>query len=93
MSLHNKTAVIYGAGGSLGGAMAKAFATAGAKVFLSGIRPGKVQMVADEINALGGNAEAAEVDALDEKVVNEHLASVVQKAGTVDISFNAAWNG
>ncbi|MBS1531670.1 MAG: SDR family oxidoreductase [Bacteroidetes bacterium] len=93
MSLHNKNAVIYGAGGSLGGAMAKAFAAAGAKVFLSGIRPGRVQMVTDEINDLGGYAEAAVVDALDEKAVDHHIASVVKKAGTVDISFNAAWNG
>lgn len=93
ISLQNKNAVIYGAGGSLGGAMAKAFAKAGAKVFLSGIHPDKVQKVADEINASGGYAEAAQLDALDEKAVNEHIASVVAKAGTVDISFNAAWNG
>jgi 3-oxoacyl-[acyl-carrier protein] reductase len=93
ISLQNKNAVIYGAGGSLGGAMAKAFAKAGAKVFLSGIHLDKVQQVADEINAFGGYAETAEVDALDEKAVNEHLAAVVQNAGTVDISFNTAWNG
>ncbi len=92
-SLQNKNAVIYGAGGSLGGAIAKAFAAAGAKVFLSGIHLDKVQKVADEINASGGYAEAAEVDALDEKAVNGHIASVAEKAETVDISFNAAWNG
>ena len=93
ISLQNKNAVIYGAGGSLGGAMAKAFAASGAKVFLTGIHVDKVQKVADEITASGGSAEAAQVDALDEKAVNDHIASVVQKAGTVDISFNAAWNG
>ena len=93
ISLQNKNAVIYGAGGSLGGAMAKAFAASGAKVFLTGIHLDRVQKVADEINASGGYAEAAEVDALDEKAVNGHIASVIQKAGTVDISFNAAWNG
>src|SRR5579859_2321715 len=63
ISLQNKNAVIYGAGGSLGGAMAKAFAAAGARVFLSGIHLDKVQKVADDINAAGGDAEAAEVDA------------------------------
>jgi 3-oxoacyl-[acyl-carrier protein] reductase len=93
ISLQNKTAVIYGAGGSLGGAMAKAFAASGAKVFVTSLHLDKVQKVADEINATGGYAEAAEVDALDEKAVNEHIQSAVQKAGTVDISFNAAWNG
>jgi 3-oxoacyl-[acyl-carrier protein] reductase len=91
--LQNKNAIIYGAGGSLGGAMAKAFAASGAKVFLTGIHLDRVQKVADEINASGGYAEAAEVDALDEKAVNDHMAFVVKKAGTVDISFNAAWNG
>ncbi len=93
ISLQNKTAVIYGAGGSLSGAMAKAFAASGAKVFLTGPHLDKVQKVADEINASGGYAEAAQVDALDEKAVNDHIASVVQKAGTADISFNGAWNG
>lgn len=93
ISLQNKNAVIYGAGGSLGGAMAKAFAKAGAKVFVTGIHLEKVQKLADEIHASGGYAEAAQVDALDEKAVNSHIASVVQKAGTLDISFNAAWNG
>ena len=93
ISLQNKNAVIYGAGGSLGGAMAKAFAASGAKVFLTGHNLPSVKKVADEINASGGYAEAAEVDALDEKAVKDHIASVVQKAGTVDVSFNAAWNG
>jgi NAD(P)-dependent dehydrogenase (short-subunit alcohol dehydrogenase family) len=89
ISLENKNAVIYGAGGSLGGAMAKALAKAGAKVLVTGIRPEKVEKLAEEIRATGGQAEAAQVDALDENAVNEHIAS----AGRVDISFNAAWNG
>ena len=93
ISLHDKNAVIYGAGGSLGGAMAKAFAKAGANVFLTGIHLDKVQKAADEIRVSGGHAEAAQIDALDEKAVNDHIASVVQQAGSVDISFNAAWNG
>jgi len=39
MLLHNKNAIIYGAGGSLGGAVAKALAGAGAKVYTD--TPGK----------------------------------------------------
>jgi NAD(P)-dependent dehydrogenase (short-subunit alcohol dehydrogenase family) len=89
ISLQNKNAVIYGAGGSLGGAMAKAFAKAGAKVFVTGLHLDKVQKLADEINAAGGQADAAEVDALDERAVTDHISSI----GRVDISFNAAWNG
>ncbi|MEO7211471.1 SDR family oxidoreductase [Mucilaginibacter sp.] len=90
MMLQNKNAVIYGAGGSLGGAVAKAFAAAGARVFLTGRNLASVQKIADEIIALGGLAEAAQVDAFDESAINSHLDAVIQKAGTVNISFNLA---
>jgi 3-oxoacyl-[acyl-carrier protein] reductase len=36
MLLENKNAVIYGSGGSIGGAVAKMFAREGARVFLAG---------------------------------------------------------
>ena len=89
MILQNKNAVIYGAGGSLGGAVAKALAAAGARVFLTGRHFGSVQKTAEEILASGGLAETDQVDALDEIAISNHLDRVVQKAGTVDISFNA----
>jgi 3-oxoacyl-[acyl-carrier protein] reductase len=88
MILQNKNAVIYGAGGSLGGAVAKAFARAGARVFLTGHRIGSVQKVADEIVASGGKAEAAVVDGYDEGGVAAHLEEVRRRAGSVDISYN-----
>lgn len=89
MLLQNKNAIIYGAGGSLGGAVAMAFAAAGANLFLTGRKLDSVKKVADDIKAAGGSVEIAEVDALDEKAVNDHIASVVKKAGKVDISYNA----
>jgi 3-oxoacyl-[acyl-carrier protein] reductase len=89
MTLKNKNAVIYGGGGSLGGAVSKALADAGAKVFLTGRNISSVQKVADEILKSGGIVEVDELDALDENAVNKHIESVVKKAGTVDISFNA----
>ena len=46
-------------------------------------------MVAKDIVAAGGSAEAAEVDALDEQAVDRHLRSVIEAAGRIDISFNA----
>jgi NAD(P)-dependent dehydrogenase (short-subunit alcohol dehydrogenase family) len=82
---NNKVAVIYGAGGAIGGAVARAFASEGARLFLTGHEPAPVEDVAKDI----GSAEAAEVDALDERAVDEHLESVIDKAGRVDISFNA----
>ena len=87
--LQNKNAIIYGAGGSLGGAVAKGLAEAGAKVFLTGRNLASVQRVADEILKSGGNAEVDVVDALDEKAINLHIEKVIKNAGTVDISFNA----
>jgi NAD(P)-dependent dehydrogenase (short-subunit alcohol dehydrogenase family) len=89
MMLKNKIAVIYGAGGAIGGAVARAFASEGARVFLTGRLQGPVEAVAREIVSAGGFAEAAEVDALDEEAVDRHLQFVIDEAGRVDISFNA----
>jgi NAD(P)-dependent dehydrogenase (short-subunit alcohol dehydrogenase family) len=89
MLLKNKVAVIYGAGGAIGGAVARAFACEGAALFLTGRRWAPVDAVARDIVSRGGSAEAAEVDALDEHAVDRHLQSVIEKAGRVDISFNA----
>jgi len=89
MLLNDKTAVIFGAGGAIGGAVARAFAREGARVFVSGRRRGAVEAVAREITAAGGAAEAAQVDALDEQAVNDHTADVVAKAGGLDLCFNA----
>ena len=89
MILQDKNAIIYGAGGSLGSAVSKALAKAGANVFLTGRKIDSVQNTADEILRIGGKAEADVVDAFDENAINNHIKTVVQKAGSLDISFNA----
>ncbi len=89
MLLKNKVAVIYGAGGAIGSAIARAFGSEGAKLFLTGRLRVPVEAVAKGIVSAGGSAEAADVDALDEQAVGKHLQSVIDKAGRVDISFNA----
>ena len=89
MLLENKNAVIYGAAGAVGSAVAKAFAREGARLFLTGRDLGALDALAKEITAAGGAVETAEVDALDEKAVTDHVDDVVDKAATVDISFNA----
>ncbi len=63
MLLKNKNAVIYGAGGDIGGAVARAFAREGAKVFLAGRTLASLEAVAEEISEAGGVAEAAQVGA------------------------------
>jgi NAD(P)-dependent dehydrogenase (short-subunit alcohol dehydrogenase family) len=89
MMLKDKVAVIYGAGGAIGGAVARAFASEGAKLFLTGRDLAPVEVVARDVVSAGGPAEPAEVDALDERAVDTHLQSVIDKAGLGDISFNA----
>jgi len=89
MSFQNKNAIIYGAGGSLGGTVARALAKAGAKVFVTGHELDPVQKLAEEIKAGGDKAEAAEVDALNEEQVNDYINKLLAKAKTMDISFNA----
>ena len=89
MLLENKIAVIYGAGGAIGGAVARAFARDGATLFLTGRNRASIETVARDVAAAGGSAEAAEVDALDEQSVNRHLQSVIDTSGRLDISFNA----
>ena len=71
------------------GAVARAFASEGANLFLTGRYLAPVEVVAKDIVSAGGSAEAAEVDALDEQAVDKHLQSVIDKARRVDISFNA----
>jgi NAD(P)-dependent dehydrogenase (short-subunit alcohol dehydrogenase family) len=89
MLLRDRVAVIYGAGGAIGGAVARAFASEGADLFLTGRLRAPVEVVANDVLSAGGTAEAAEVDALDEQAVDKHLRSVIDKAGHVDISLDA----
>ncbi|HEV2173926.1 MAG TPA: SDR family NAD(P)-dependent oxidoreductase, partial [Nitrospira sp.] len=87
--LSQKHAVIYGAGGAIGGAVARAFAREGATVFLTGRNLKEAEGVADAIREASGSAFAAEVDALDEAAIEKHLGDVEASVGRIDISFNA----
>ncbi|MGH8066649.1 MAG: SDR family NAD(P)-dependent oxidoreductase [Candidatus Entotheonellia bacterium] len=89
MLLQHKNAVIYGAGGAIGGAVARAFAREGARVFLAGRTMGPIDAVAREISVAGGVAETAYVDALDEQAVEQHIGTVAEKTEGIDVSFNA----
>lgn len=88
MLLKNKNAVIYGAGGAVGKAVARAFAREGATVFLAGRTLAKIHAVAEEILQEGGRAPAAQVDALDQNAITEHLNNIVESEGRLDIMFN-----
>ncbi len=86
MLLEGKTALIHGGGGAIGGAVARAFAEAGAHVYLAGRSKARLEAVANDIGAAAG---VAEVDALDERAVAEHADAVAAETGGIDIALNA----
>jgi len=91
--LENKTAIVYGAGGGIGGGVARTFAEEGATVFLVGRTREPLEAVAKDIKAAGGKAEVDVADALDEKAVDDQVRRAVSKTGRVDVSFNLISRG
>jgi len=94
MLLHNKTAIIYGAGGAVGGAVAKAFAREGARLFLAGRSAAPLARITADLAEAGHAAEFDIVDATDPDAVARHLSSVITRDGRVRLMFNAiGWGG
>jgi NAD(P)-dependent dehydrogenase (short-subunit alcohol dehydrogenase family) len=91
--LEGKNAIIYGAGGQIGRGVARSFAREGATVFLAGRTEATLARVADEIAASSGQAHVAVVDTLDERAVEQHVRSVVEQVGGIDVSFNLTSRG
>jgi len=87
--LTGKHVVIFGAGGSIGTAVAKEMAGQGAEVFLAGRTKGTLEELTASISAAGGRAHSAVVDALDDLQVNDYVERVVREAGHIDAVFNA----
>ncbi|WP_455874727.1 SDR family NAD(P)-dependent oxidoreductase [Rhizobium yanglingense] len=89
MLLKDRNAIVYGASGAVGAAVAKAFAREGARVFLAARHKDRLDAVADDIRTRGGMAEVMPVDATDKQAVEAQLALISDKAGPVKIMFNA----
>jgi 3-oxoacyl-[acyl-carrier protein] reductase len=89
MLLEGKNAIVYGGGGAMGGAIARAFAREGATVYLAGRTLANLEKVAQDITAAGGRAETAEVNAHDAAAVEVQVAAVEKQAGKIDGCFNA----
>jgi NAD(P)-dependent dehydrogenase (short-subunit alcohol dehydrogenase family) len=88
--LNGKHAVVFGAAGTIGAAVAREFAAAGAEVFLSGRTQSNVEAVAKHITASGGKAHAAVVDTLDDDAVNRYVNTIVSGTGTIDVMLDVA---
>lgn len=91
--LEGKNAIIYGGSGGIGRGVAQTFSREGANVFLVGRTQATLQAVAEGIASGGGRAHVAVVDTLDEHAVEEHARSVVDQAGSIDVSFNLTSRG
>jgi 3-oxoacyl-[acyl-carrier protein] reductase len=91
MLLEAKTAIVYGAGGAIGSAVARAYAREGATVHLAGRTRSTLEDVAERIRHDGGTAHVAQVDVMDPTAVARH-ADGVAAGGGIDICFNATSN-
>ena len=91
MLLDHKTAIVYGAGGAIGSAVARAYAREGAEVHLAGRTRAPLEEVAQRIRHDGGTAHVAQVDVLERAAVAQHADGVAASDG-IDICFNATSN-
>src|SRR5215469_2280568 len=89
-TLQDKNAVVFGAGGTIGAAVAKTFAAEGARVFLAGRTKAGLEALAKQISARGGDAHTAVVDVLDDAAVNQYIDGIVQDRGRIDIVLDVA---
>lgn len=88
--IKDKVIVITGAGGVLCGTMARALASAGAKIAVLDIDETAANKVADEIKSKGGQAVAVKCNVLDKKSIESAKEKVTSELGQVDMLINGA---
>jgi NADP-dependent 3-hydroxy acid dehydrogenase YdfG len=88
--LSGRTALVTGASSGIGEATALALAKAGAKVALAARRRDRLETLAEQVRAAGGEALVLEVDYGDERAAAESVRSVEQAWGRLDILINNA---
>ncbi len=91
MLLENTTAIVYGAAGAIGSAVARAYAREGARVHVVGRKREPLDTLAGLIRRDGGTAQVAQLDVLDAPAVERHASSVAASGG-IDVCFNATSN-
>ena len=88
--LSGRVAVVTGATGVLGGAMARGLARAGARVGVLGRRKERAEEVAAEVKSRGGEALALPADVLKREQLEAARDAVLERWGQVDVLVNAA---
>jgi NAD(P)-dependent dehydrogenase (short-subunit alcohol dehydrogenase family) len=89
-SIKDKVTVITGAGGVLGGSIARSLAQSGAKIIALDIREENVNRCVEEIKNSGGRADGFICNVLDINSLNETAGKIVEKWKTIDILINCA---
>lgn len=89
-SIEGKVAVITGAGGVLGGSIAKSFVQAGAKVVAIDIRQENLDARVEELTGLGGEVMGVTGNVLDIASLEEVAQTVLSEWGRIDILLNIA---
>lgn len=90
-TLNGRVALVTGAAGGIGGAIARLFVARGASVFLTDIDGERLAALAGE---LGGNAAFAVADAADEVSSHAAFSKMIERFGHVDIAvLNAGTEG
>lgn len=90
MRLENRVAIVTGGGAGIGEAIAKGFATEGAKVAVLEVSEERGKMVTDSINSSSGKALFIQADVSSTSSVNQAVEHVAQKFGPPDILLNNA---
>lgn len=88
--IEGKIAVITGAGGVLGGSIAKSFVQAGAKVVAIDIRQENLDKRVEELTALGGEAIGVVGNVLDMESLENVAKEILNNWGRIDILLNIA---
>jgi 3-oxoacyl-[acyl-carrier protein] reductase len=88
--LDGRVAIVTGGGGGLGSGICPALAAAGATVVVAGRTREKLDRVAADVNATGGQAIAVEVDIADASSVTAMTERVLSELGGIDILVNNA---
>lgn len=89
-NIKDKVVIITGASSGMGEAAARHLAELGAVVVLGARRADKIEKLAKDIQAAGGNALAVKVDVTDLEQVKNLVDSAVQQFGRVDVIVNNA---
>lgn len=88
LGLKNKTALVLGAGGGLGGAIARSLAREGANVAVADIAKENADKTAAAITASGGTTLSLTWDLADQSLIEPRIADIEAKFGPVDVLVN-----